>query len=273
MFSFQENTDYTKIFPLVKQAGYDGVEPVLSDSGYLNMNSSHEDIMRIKACAEECGLAVPTVGVWSLWNHNLVSDDSSAREQAKNIIRKQLEIAYILGADTILVVPGYVGCEFAEKPERIRYDIAYERSLEAFCELKQDAEAAEVNIGIENVWNKFLLSPLEVKRFIDAVDSQYFGMYFDVGNILYTGYPEDWIRILGKRIKKIHVCDYRTSLAGVEAFVDLFAGDVNYPEVMKALHEIGYDDYLTLEMLPNYKMFPEAAVYSNKYALDQILRM
>lgn len=271
MFSYGEDIDLAEKFTLIKKAGYDGVEPVMGNTGYLTCNSTEKQILEIAKIAEETGLQIPSVGVWSLWENNLVSDRNEVRGKAKDIIRRQIEAASILGADTILVVPGYVGCDFVTNPEHIRYDIAYERCVEALNELAPYAEAAKIQIGIENVWNRFLLSPIEVRRLLDSIDSQYVGMYFDVGNVMYIGYPEDWIKILGSYIKKVHVCDFRRSQSGIEAFVDLLAGDVDYPAVMQALQEIGYDDYLTLEMLPNYKQFPDASMYSNKKSLDFIV--
>lgn len=270
MFSFDENIDYKRIFSLIKEAGYDGVEPVLGNSGYLNLSSTNKDILEVKRAADDCGLEIPSVGVWSLWDNNPVSNDKAIRQRANDIVKKQLEMASILGADTILAVPGYVGCDFAKNPERVRYDYAYERCVEFFSKLSPIAEEYKVHIGIENVWNQFLLSPIEVKNLCEEINSEYFGVYFDVGNIIYIGYPEDWIEILGKYIKKIHLSDYRKSQTGLGAFVDLFAGDVNFVAVAKALNNIGYDDYLTLEMLPNYKVFPETSIFSNKFAVDKI---
>lgn len=273
LFSYTENADLNSKFSIIQQAGYDGVEPVMSENGYLNQRSTEKEILEIGKLAASYGLEIPSVGVWSLWENNMVSDNPAIREKARDIVKKQIEIAALLGADTILVVPGYVGCDFASKPERIRYDIAYDRCVEALITLAPDAEKAGVHIGIENVWNRFLLSPVEVRNLIRQVASAHVGVYFDVGNIIYIGYPEDWIRILGPYIKKIHLSDYRRDQSGLGAFVDLLAGDVDFPEVAKALCEIGYDDYVTLEMLPNYKQFPDASVFSNKYAVDMIADM
>lgn len=273
MFSWGENVDLTEKFTLIRKAGYDGVEPVMGENGYLTHHSTEKELRQIKDLADHAGLEIPSVGVWSLWENNPLSDDPAIREKAKTILKKLIDAAAALGADTVLVVPGYVGCEFASKPERIRYDIAYDRAVKLFSEIAPHAEAANVHIGIENVWNKFLLSPLELKRFIEEVGSDYVGAYFDVGNIIYTGYPEDWIRILGQSIKKIHLSDYRKDQAGLGAFVDLFAGDVDFPAVAAALKDIGYDDYLTLEMLPNYKQFPDIAIFSNRPAVEKILEL
>ena len=273
LFSFTETTDYRWAFSHAARAGYDGVEPVMSEGGYLTPKTSEKDILAIRKAAENEGLEIPSVGVWSLWENNLVSDDPAVRTKARDIVRAQIEAASLLGAHGILVVPGYVGCEFASHPEVIPYDAAYDRALEAFSYLEPYARAAGVRIGIENVWNRFLLSPLEMKSFIDTIGSRYVGVYLDVGNVIYTGYPEHWINILGERIVLIHLSDFRRSQAGVGGFVDLFAGDVDFPAVAKALAAIGYDDYLTLEMLPNYRQFPEVSLYADKYAVDKIMEM
>ena len=273
LFSFSENTDVRWMFEHAKKAGYDGVEPVLSESGYLNPQTPEKDVLAMKRMADDMGLEIPSVGEWSLWQNNLVSDSEKTRQKAFGIVQKQIEAAHLLGAKTILVVPGYVGCNFVEHPEKIRYDIAYERAQDALSRLVPEAKAADVAIGIENVWNRFLLSPLETRRFLDEIGSDYVGMYLDVGNAVYIGYPEQWIEILGHRIKKLHMSDYRFDQAGIGAFVDLFAGDVDFPAVAKAIAGIGYDDYITLEMLPNYKQFPEVSLYADKYAMNKIIEM
>lgn len=273
LFSFPENAVVSGILPKIKQAGYDGVEFVMSEAGYLNHHSTHREILELKHQAEDAGLSVPSVGVWSLWKNNLVSNDKKIRTYAMDIVKKQLEAAEILGADTILVVPGYVGCDFVEKEDRVRYDHAYVRCVEVFQILSENARLHRVSIGIENVWNRFLLSPVEMKNLLKAVGSEWVGVYFDVGNIIYIGYPEDWIEILGDSIKKIHLSDYKREQAGLGAFTDLFAGDVDFYKVADALKKIGYNDYITLEMLPNYKQFPDASIFSNKYAVDCIKKL
>ena len=143
--------------------------------------------------------------------------------------------------------------------------------MEALTELSSEAEALKINIGIENVWNKFLLSPLEMRNFIDQIGSEYVGAYFDVGNVLHAGYPEHWISILGKRIKKVHFKDYRRQAGGLHGFVDLLAGDVDYPKVLQALAEIGYDDFVIAEMIPPYTHYSTQIIYNTSASMDVIL--
>jgi hexulose-6-phosphate isomerase len=126
------------------------------------------------------------------------------------------------------------------------------------------AEKIGVTIAVENVWNKFLLSPLEMRGFIDSFKSKRVGAYFDVGNVLLTGYPEQWIKILGKRIKRIHIKDFKKSVGTVDGFVDLLKGDVDFTAVKKALAAIGYKGYVTAEMIPYSPGRPERTARAMK---------
>ena len=273
LFSFSENIDLKNVFSDISLMKYDGVEPVLSEEGYLNPSMREGEVSEIKKIANANGLEIPSVSVWSLWDNNPVLNDLSIRKKAEDIIKKQLEFTSILGANTILVIPGYTHCGFAKNPEKVPYDVAYDRAYELFFKLEKVAREYKVSIGIENVWNKFLLSPLEIKKFLDDINSEYVGAYFDIGNVMYIGDPSDYIEILGRHIKKIHISDYRVEQSGLGAFVDIFAGDVDFLEVIKSLKKVGHNDYLRVEMLPNYKRFPELSIYSNKPAMDKLRQM
>ena len=130
------------------------------------------------------------------------------------------------------------------------------------------AQEYSVAIGVENVWNKFLLSPLEAARFIDDIGHPWVQFFFDVGNVLTFGYPEQWIRILGKRIRKVHIKDFQT---GPHVFTTLLNGDVNYPAVTAALREVGYDGYLIAEVGPTNRGFPTYLIEETSRAMDKIL--
>lgn len=256
---------------LAKLAGFEGVELALNASGELSLDASEREINEIKKIADDLGLSLYSLSCGLCWDYRLSDDDETMRQKAKDMIKKQLDAAKLLGADTILVIPGVVNVEFSFPEKKVAYDTVYERALEGLNELKEHAEAVKVNIGLENVWNKFLLSPMEMCHFIDQIGSDYVGSYLDIGNTLYCSYPEDWIRILGKRIKKVHFKDYRVQAGGLHGFVDLLAGDVDYPEVMRALNEIGYDDWVSAEMIPGYKHYPETLIYNTSKAMDKIL--
>ena len=257
---------------LAKEAGFEGVELALNAEGELSMTSSEKEILAVKKIADDLGLSLYSLSSGLCWDYRLSDDDAAMRQKAKDMIKRQLDMAKLLGADTILVIPGVVNVSFSHPEVKVAYDVVYERALEGIGELSAYAEALKVNIGLENVWNKFLLSPMEMRDFIDKIGSEYVGSYLDIGNTLYCSYPEDWVRILGKRIKKVHFKDYRMEAGGLHGFVDLLAGDVNYPEVVNALDEIGYDGWVSAEMIPNYKHYTETIIYNTSNAMDKILR-
>ena len=257
---------------LAKDAGFEGVELALNGTGELSMQSTDKEIKQIKTMADDMGLTLYSLSCGLCWDYRLSDDDKNMRQKAKDMIKKQLDTAKLLGADTVLVIPGVVNVEFSYPEKKVAYDVVYERALEGLNELKSYAENLKVNIGLENVWNKFLLSPMEMRDFIDKIGSDYVGSYLDIGNTMYCSYPEDWVRILGKRIKKVHFKDYRMQAGGLHGFVDLLAGDVNYPEVVNALEEIGYNDWVSAEMIPNYKHYTDTIIYNTSNSMDKILR-
>ncbi|HEX7058094.1 MAG TPA: sugar phosphate isomerase/epimerase family protein [Bacilli bacterium] len=271
IWSFPPNAKIADCIKIAKDAGFDGIELALNETGQLSLESTTEEIQEYRKLAEDTGIALSSLASGLYWDYSLTSSKAEIREKAQSIVKKQLEFASILGVDTILVVPGAVGVDFIPNSEVVPYDRAYDYALEALSRLAGEAKAHQVAIGIENVWNKFLLSPLEMRNFIDQINSDYVGAYFDVGNVVYSGYPEHWIRILNKRIKKVHFKDYRRESGGLSGFVDLLAGDVNYPEVVKALKEVGYDDFVTAEMIPPYTHFTTQIVYNTSASMDAIL--
>ncbi len=256
---------------LAKKAGFEAIELTVAEKGELSFDSTRQDVEKIVETAEEVGIELSSLATGLFWDYSLSSSNDKVKDKARGIVKKMLELASYLGVDTILVVAGAVDVFFKPEGEIVPYDVAYERSFESLRECLDTAEKYKVNIGIENVWNKFLLSPLEMRDFVDKLGSDYLGAYFDVGNTLLTGYPEHWIRILGKRIKKVHIKGFKGAIGNVNGFCDLLEGDVNWAEVMKSLREIGYNDYITAEILPPYSQHPEALIYNTSKSMDFIL--
>lgn len=252
-----------------KEARFEGIELALDETGELSLESDERQVKAIRKMADDIGLELKSLATGLFWRYPLTAGDPKVQDKAKTVVVKALDVAKWLGADTVLVVPGVVSAPFADA-ERTSYADAWKRALEALQELAPEAQKRAVNIGIENVWNKFLLSPIEMRDFIDSIDSQYVGAYFDVGNVLLYGFPEDWIRILGSRIKKVHFKDYRTAVGTLAGFVNLLEGDVNWPEVMAAFDEIGYDDYAYTELSP-YTYYGDNLIYDISRAMDRIL--
>jgi hexulose-6-phosphate isomerase len=197
-------------------------------------------------------------------------DDPAVRAAGIKTVCRALDVAATLEVPGVLIIPGYVGLPWDPKAKPVRYDLAYERTRQALCELSPAAESLGVSLLVENIWNKFLLSPLEMRTLIDTVGSGRVGALLDTGNLIAFGYPDQWIRILGPRIKEIHLKDYRESAGGIGGFVGLLEGDVNWPEVIAALNEIGYDGFLTAEVFP-YAHHGDAVLRHTSESMDRIL--
>lgn len=270
-YTFGQDVDIREACQQAKQAGYDGVELCISENGQLNMKTSEREMLEMRRMINDMGLEICSVGAWNMWEHNLAGSDEAEAAYASNIAKKQVEAAHAFGADAVLIVPGWVGTSFASGI--IRYDQAYENSQKRLAALAPFAQSASVCLAVENVWNKFLLSPIEMRRFLDEINSDYVGAYFDVGNIIYIGYPDQWIEILGRHIKRLHFCDARSDQAGMGMFVDLFEGDVDFDAVMRAAKSIGYDKWATVEFLPNYKRFPYQSIINARLSLQRILEL
>lgn len=270
-YTFDQNVNLREACEQAKKAGYDGVELCISETGELNMKTTEREMQEIRRMANDMGLEICSVGAWNMWEHNLAGNDETEAAYASDIAKKQVEAAHAFGADAVLIVPGWVGTPFASGV--VRYDEAYDNAQKRLSALAPFAEGAGVSLAVENVWNKFLLSPVELRRFLDEINSDYVGAYFDVGNIIYIGYPDQWIEILGERIKRLHFCDARFEQAGLGMFVDLFEGDVDFEAVMRAVKKVGYDKWATVEFLPNYKRFPYQSIINARLSLQRILEL
>lgn len=243
---------------LTKKLGYSGLEILLTEKGDLNLNSTQKDYDNLKALSAEHGIKYCSICGSVPHDASLTSNDPMAKQRGKQLILKMLEAASALGVNAVLVIPGRV-------TEQVPYDVAYDRALQGIRELVNAAEAYKVAIAIEDVWNKMFLSPIELRGFIDEVGSKYVGAYFDIGNIVITGYPEQWIDILGKRIKKVHFKDFKRE--GYR-WTQLMEGDVNWKLVIEALRRAGYDDYVISEVDGDEEAFKRTALL-----IDQILAM
>ena len=176
-------------------------------AGEITLASTEKALLDIKAQAQDAGISLYSVASGLYWSYWLCSDDEAERQKAMDIVKKQLETAAVLDCQSILVIPGCVHAEFAAPGRVMDYERVYENSLASLEAVKAYAAQYKVEIGLENVWNKFLLSPMEMRDFIDKLDSPWVGSYLDIGNTLANGFPEHWIRTLGQRIKKVHFKD------------------------------------------------------------------
>ena len=224
-------------FALLKELGFDGIE----------MESPNElDRAEVVEASRTSGLPIHGVVDSVHWEQPLSSPDPDVRAAGLAGLEAALADARAYGATTVLLVPAVVTAD-------VPYDAAWERSQAAIREALPLAEELGVRIALENVWNGFLLSPLEFARYIDAFESEWVGAYFDVGNVVNFGWPEHWIPILGERILKLDVKEYSRTKRDAEGpyagfRVALGEGDVDWPAVVAALEGVGFGGWATAEI-------------------------
>ena len=246
------------------QLGFDAIELGIASQGVLTHQTTQSECETISEQALQHQLEISGVASGESWGCSPTSSDAKVRETILDFTQKALQVTQWLGTDTYLFVPGAVDVFFLPEAEVVPYDVCYDRATQAISQLLPTAEKLGVSVAVENVWNKFLLSPLEMRDFIDYFQSEKVGAYFDVGNVLLTGYPDQWIRILDSRIKRVHIKDFKLSTGTADGFVDLLEGDVDFDAIKKALKEINYDGYVTAEMIPYVRGRPEKTAIAMK---------
>ncbi|MEX0653139.1 MAG: sugar phosphate isomerase/epimerase family protein [Phycisphaeraceae bacterium] len=233
-------------------AGFAGLELGVGPEGVITPQSTQAECEAIRAQIDASGLVVETLASGMSWGVNPTSDDPAVRQKAVDLHTAALQRAAWLGCKAMLFVPGVVVSPIAPS-EIIRYDVAVQRAREATTQLLDVAERVGVDLCLENVWNGLLLSPLEWIDFLDSFQSDRVGMYFDAGNLLgYHQHPPHWIEMLGQRIKRVHIKEFKDTFGfeGRYSFARLGEGDVPWPETVAALEAIGYDGTIVAEMLP-----------------------
>ncbi len=250
---------------------FDAVELCIGETGALGLETDEARCRTILAYAEKNGVRVASVASGLYWNYALGSEAPEDRERAARALERMIRITSWLGARTLLTIPGAVDIFFQPGGAPIAYDTVWGRSVEGLARVLPLAQDSGVTLGIENVWNKFLLSPMEMARFIDQFGSPAIGAYVDVANVLPYGYPEQWLRVLGPRVTGVHFKDFRRAVGTVEGFVDLLEGDVDWPAVIQSITEIGYSGPVVAEMIPLYRHYPEVRIANTSLAMDVIL--
>ena len=251
--------------------GFESLELCVAVDGAFGLDTTEARCREIVKIAEDAGVRLESVASGTYWGRSLGDPDAAVRAQAHDDLKRLVRITGWLGAKTLLVIPGAVDVFFDPARPVHPYDEVSKHAADGLRKLASEAESAGVRMGIENVWNRFLLSPTEMAGFIDEIGSPAVGSYFDVGNVLPFGYPEQWLRILGHRIVGIHFKDYRRAVGTAEGFVDLLEGDVDWPAVMAQIEAIGYDGPVVAEMIPPYRLYPEVRVANASRAMDAIL--
>lgn len=267
-----ENTlDVFGALQLAKDNYFDAIELGISEDGALPLAINQGECKQIKKEADRIGVALPSVASGLYWSRSLGDSDEDSRTLAAKDLEQMIHIASWLGAKTLLVIPGAVDVFFLPDRPRQPYEEVWQNATEGLRKVLPTAEKLGVRLGIENVWNRFLMSPHEMASFIDQFSSPAIGAYVDVANLMPFGHPEDWLRTLGNRVVGVHFKDFRRSVGTADGFVDLLEGDVDWPAVIEALDEIGYEGPVAAEMIPGYKHYPMVRVANASNAMDAIL--
>ena len=227
-----EKLSFADRFKMARDVGFEAIEAQTVTDPHV--------AEEIKKAAEDEKIRIHSVMNMAHWEYPLSSSDPAVVEKSIEGMKTSLHNAKLWGADTVLLVPGVVN------PQTSYHD-AWTRSQKQIRQLLPLAEELKVVIAVEEVWNKFLLSPLEFPRYVDEFKSPWVRAYFDVGNVLLYGYPQDWIHTLSKRIAKVHLKDFKHLEDGYR-WVNLGEGDIDWPAVRKAFADVGYTGYATTEL-------------------------
>lgn len=256
--------------------GLDGVELTFGD--VLPRGVDGADCDRIRAYAARKNIGLRTLATGCYWNCSLGSADAAQRRAAVAFTREYLRTAARLGAETVLVVPGATRVAWDASVPVTGYREVWENSTAALREILPEAEDLGVNIALENVWGRFLLSPMEWKFYLEQFSSPRLGMYFDAGNCCLNGRPEDYPPLLGKKIFALHLKNFRGADCGggLSGFgEDLLAGEVDFAALFAALARAGYDGPYTVEMVPFCRLpdlrLPDAALAAD--CADKLRRL
>jgi hexulose-6-phosphate isomerase len=263
--------DYLPFFEAMRTGTHEGLIAEIAKSvgssfqrsKSLRFDSPEADFQRVACIALDHGVAITSLLTIAQFHFSLTHEDEAVRRTGIDLVKGLLDRAALVGAPNLLIVPGVV-------TSRIGYGDAYQRLKEAIWLLKEEAEQRRVGLGLENVWGKLLYSPLEMRDFVDSFGSPFVGVHFDVGNVIQYGYPDQWIRILGRRLLNIHLKDYLESINNIQAFTYLFQGSVPWDRVMRALRDVGYKGYLIAEV-PPYPFCPEEGIWDISRKIDILL--
>ena len=259
--SIESALDQTKKF------GFDALELGISTEGVLTTNTSKAECSKIRQTINDSGVFVDSLGTGISWGTSPTSNDEATRKKSIILHQDALKVAGNLGCKSLLMVPGVVKSPISS--DIVRYDRALDRLRDALNELLPIAEDLDVDLCMENVWNGFFYSPIELRDFVDSFDSNKLGVYLDVGNLIgYQQYPPHWIELLNSRIKRVQIKDFQENFdwIGSYSFCDLGAGDVPWKETIDALKSINYKNTIIAEMLP----WDETILSRTSAAMDQL---
>ena len=238
MIKGPEGASIADRFKMARDAGFEGVE--------LNLPDEKLSVEILQDAKKQSGLEIAGIICTPHWSFPLSDPDPGKRERTVRGLQLALQQGGELGCKRVLLVPGVVNAQ-------VNYEQCWERAVEGIKRCIETAEKSKCHIAVENVWNQFIMNPMEAARFVDTCQSPWVGWHFDIGNCVVYGWPEHWPQILGKRILNLHIKEFSRKKANDEGLrkgfgVELGEGDVNWPVLMQAIRETGYNGYAIAEV-------------------------
>jgi L-ribulose-5-phosphate 3-epimerase len=273
-FPYPEKMSLKECMQLAKDAGFDGIELNYDLENDLSPKSGTPEYHAIRKMADQIGIEISGICSFLYWPYPLTSNDPKDRARGMELAGLMAQAAHDLGTENVLVVPGAVHMPWRKDHDPTPNDVCDRRAKEAIGNLAAVAEKLKVYLNIENIFfNGFLMTPDEMNRFVDSIDSEFVKIHFDTGNIMMFQFPEHWIPILGKRIKNVHLKEFtkKGTDFSLETFRPLLDGTTNWPAVIEAFDQIDYRGFLTFEYFHPYPHYPEALIYQTADSLNRML--
>ncbi|MDH3583110.1 MAG: sugar phosphate isomerase/epimerase [Phycisphaerae bacterium] len=273
-FPYPDRMSLEECMKLAKAAGFDGIELNYDLENDLSPKSGTREYTRIRKMADRIGIEISGICSFLYWPYPLTSNDPAERTRGLELAGLMAQAAHDLGTENALVVPGAVHMPWRKDHDPTPNDVCDKRAKEAIATLAPKAEKLGVYLNIENIFfNGYLMTPDEMNRFVDHFRSEYVKIHFDTGNIMMFQFPEHWIPIMGDRIKNVHLKEFtkKGTDFSLETFRPLLDGTTNWPAVIEAFDQVGYDGYLTFEYFHPYPHYPEALIYQTADSLDRML--
>ena len=273
-FPYPDKMNLERCLRLAKEAGFDGIELNYDLDNDLSPKSGPKEYAEIRKLADKIGIRISGLCSFLFWPYALTHNDNAKRARGFELAQKMTQAAHDLGVENLLVVPGAVHIPWRTDYEPVPNDVCDKRAREAIGKLLPLAEKLKVKMNIENIFfNGYLMTPGEMIDFVDGFKSDYLRVHFDTGNIMMFQFPEHWIKLLGKRIQNVHLKEFtkKGTDYSLETFRPLLDGTTNWPAVMEAFDQTGYQGYLTFEYFHPYMHYPEALIHQTADSLDRLL--
>jgi len=273
-FPYPQRMSLNDCLRLAKDAGFDGIELNYDLDNDISPKSSAEQYRAIKKTAEEIGIAISGLCSFLYWPYSLTDNDPARRKRGLELAELMIEAAHELGTENVLTIAGSTYIPWIPEREPVPIDVCDRRARESIGQLVRLAERFGVFLNIENIgFNGYLTTPSELNAFVDSFGSKHIKIHFDTGNVMLFQFPEHWIPLLGRRIKNVHFKEFSKKGTDhtLDSFRTLLDGTTNWPAVMEALEQAGYEGYVTFEYFHPFLHYPEALIEQSSDALDRIL--